>query len=104
MNKLNTLLTASVLALGACQEPAPICSKNCESIVAAVAAQANTTLSDADKSRRAAVSLEDIDPSCKAAVSKDVANCMVGQAPIPGDDCIRMATGKLRQCAQKTLE
>lgn len=108
MRTLNAFLAVSTLALGACLEPvAPRCDKNCERIVAGVAGRANATLSDIDKSRRRAVSLDSIDPSCKAAVSADVANCMVtrtSELPLPGDDCINMATEKLRQCARNTVK
>lgn len=105
MRTINALLTASTLALGACQEPTPICDRACEAIVRAVAAQANATLSDTDKSHRRAVPLSDFDASCKAEVSDYVANCMAAHGSsglaLPGDDCLNMATERLEQCAKK---
>lgn len=103
MRTLNSLLTASVLALGTCQKPAPTCDKDCETIVEAVAAQANATLSDPDKSHRRTVPLSDVDASCKKSVSDFVVNCMVAdgslRTPLMGDDCLNMAREKLKQCA-----
>jgi hypothetical protein len=105
MKTLNTLLAASTLALGACQESTPICNRACTAIVTEVAAQANATLSDADKSARKPVLLSSIDASCKAKVSNYVINCMVQHGSeglgLPGDDCLNMAIEKLRRCARQ---
>jgi len=114
MNTLNTLLTASVLALGACQEGAstPACNERCEELIASVAAKANEALSNDDKSRITEEDLENFDPSCKKAISKKVPDCIVlipsslgyQTMGIQVDSCVIELAEDLRKCAKKTIE